>query len=311
MSHANAALTPRARLRLAQLFVDRRWPTPLPRRCSWSLRATAQKWADRYRAEGPAGMADRCSRPHTSPTKTSPDLVRQIVRCDGATASARPDRRPLGHAGLNVHAVLVRCRINRLSHIDRSPANRCAATSTPIRLADPRRRHQVRQHPRRRRVPVRRPAQRERTARPHPHRTPLTAHRARSAPHSSTPSSTTTPASPTPRSAPTNRRHRHRVLQRAVAWLAQHGHRQRVLSDTARLPITRLARACLTSTSPTTTRPYRHNQRKIERFHRTLADAGLRPLYDTTNNATQPSRCSTSTITTAPTPPSQQTPITH
>ncbi|MTD59353.1 hypothetical protein GKO32_36030 [Amycolatopsis sp. RM579] len=41
---------------------------------------TARKWADRYLAEGPAGMADRSSRPHHSPAKTSPGMVRRVVR---------------------------------------------------------------------------------------------------------------------------------------------------------------------------------------------------------------------------------------
>jgi transposase len=52
-THSNAALTPRARLRLARLIVDQGWP---PARAaerydvSWR---TAKKWADRYRTEGP------------------------------------------------------------------------------------------------------------------------------------------------------------------------------------------------------------------------------------------------------------------
>lgn len=41
---------------------------------------TAKKWADRYRTEGVAGMADRSSRPHTSPTKTCDAVMRRIVR---------------------------------------------------------------------------------------------------------------------------------------------------------------------------------------------------------------------------------------
>jgi transposase InsO family protein len=81
---------------------------------------TARKWADRYRAEGPAGMADRSSRPHHSPAKTPPDLVRRIVRLRwrqrlGPVQIAGR----LGLAASTVHAVLVRCRINRLSRIDR------------------------------------------------------------------------------------------------------------------------------------------------------------------------------------------------
>jgi transposase len=39
---------------------------------------TVKKWADRYRTEGQAGMADRSSGPRTSP-RTRPALVRRIV----------------------------------------------------------------------------------------------------------------------------------------------------------------------------------------------------------------------------------------
>lgn len=120
MSHANAALTPRARLRLARLVVDAGWTYTTAAKMFMVAPKTAKKWADRYRAEGTAGMSDRSSRPHKSPTRTSPDTVRQIVR-----ARWRHRLGPVQIAGrLNmpastVHAVLVRCRINRLSHIDR------------------------------------------------------------------------------------------------------------------------------------------------------------------------------------------------
>jgi transposase InsO family protein len=81
---------------------------------------TAAKWADRYRVEGPAGMADRSSRPLRSPNRTSPQTVRAIVRLRwrqrlGPVQIAGQ----LGVPASTVHAVLVRCRINRLSHIDR------------------------------------------------------------------------------------------------------------------------------------------------------------------------------------------------
>ena len=79
MAHANAALTPRHRLRLARLVVDDGWP---PSRAaeffnvSWR---TATKWALRYRDEGPAGMHDRPSARHTQHAKTSRSVVRKIV----------------------------------------------------------------------------------------------------------------------------------------------------------------------------------------------------------------------------------------
>jgi transposase InsO family protein len=120
VSHANAALTPRARLRLAQLVVDRRWTYAAAAKMFMVAPRTAKKWADRYRVEGRAGMVDRSSRPRTSPTKTSPEVVRRIVRLRwrhrlGPVQIAGR----LGMQASTVHAVLVRCRINRLSHIDR------------------------------------------------------------------------------------------------------------------------------------------------------------------------------------------------
>ena len=126
-THSNAALTPRARLRLARLIVEGGWtPARAAERYDVSWR-TAKKWADRYRLEGPAGMNDRSSRPHRQPNRTPQPMVRKIVHLRwkhrlGPVQIA--DR--LGMQASTVHAVLVRCRLNRLSHVDR-------ATGEPIR----------------------------------------------------------------------------------------------------------------------------------------------------------------------------------
>jgi transposase InsO family protein len=120
MAHANAALTPRARLRLARLIVDHGWPIArAAERYDVSWR-TAERWARRYRDEGPAGMADRSSRPHAQPNRTPQPLIRKIVhlrrrRRWGPVAIGDQ----LGLAASTVHAVLVRCRLNRLTHLDR------------------------------------------------------------------------------------------------------------------------------------------------------------------------------------------------
>ena len=126
-THANAALTPRARLRLARLIVDDRWPIPrAAERYDVSWR-TANKWAERYRTEGPAGMNDRSSRPHRQPNRTPPPVVRKIVhlRWKQRLGPVEIGDR-LGIPSSTVHAVLVRCGVNRLSHVDR-------ATGEPIR----------------------------------------------------------------------------------------------------------------------------------------------------------------------------------
>lgn len=68
-SHANAALTPRARLRLARVVVDDGWPIPRAAERFEVAWRTAEKWADRYRDEAPAG-AMRCGRPEPSAVQT-------------------------------------------------------------------------------------------------------------------------------------------------------------------------------------------------------------------------------------------------
>ncbi len=120
MSHANAVLTPRTRLRLARLVVEQSWSYVAAAKMFMVSPGTAKKWAERYRGEGPAGMVDRSSRPHRQPTRTSPVVMREIVRLRW-----RHRLGPVqigGRLGLpasTVHAVVVRCRINRLSRIDR------------------------------------------------------------------------------------------------------------------------------------------------------------------------------------------------
>jgi transposase InsO family protein len=126
-THANAALTPRARLRLARRIVEEGWSIPRAAErydVSWK---TAKKWAERYEAEGPAGMVDRSSRPHRQPHRTPAPLVRKIVhlRWKQRLGPVEIGDR-LGIASSTVHAVLVRCRLNRLTHVDR-------ATGEPIR----------------------------------------------------------------------------------------------------------------------------------------------------------------------------------
>jgi hypothetical protein len=131
VSHANAALTPITRLRLGQLVVEDGWSISQAAefyRVSWP---TAKRWADRYREQTvvcsepvtAGAMRDRSSRPASSPFRTPLPIVRKIVHLRW-----RKRLGPVQIAGhLNmpastVHAVLVRCRLNRLAQVDRRSA---------------------------------------------------------------------------------------------------------------------------------------------------------------------------------------------
>lgn len=120
MSHANALLTPKTRLRLARLIVEAGWTCTAAAKMFMVSPRTAAKWADRYRCEGAAGMVDRSSRPHHSPTRTPQRVVKQIVRLRWRLRLGPVQiGGRLGVPASTVHAVLVRCRINRLWRIDR------------------------------------------------------------------------------------------------------------------------------------------------------------------------------------------------
>jgi hypothetical protein len=127
VAHPNAPLTELGRLRLARVIVDQGWPVARAAERFQVSRPTAHRWAQRYQAQGPAGMVDRSSRPHHSPRRTPAPMVRKIVhlrwtqRLGPAQIAAQ-----VGLAASTVHAVLVGCRISRLAHLDR-------ATGQPIR----------------------------------------------------------------------------------------------------------------------------------------------------------------------------------
>ncbi len=82
---------------------------------------TAQRWADRYRMFGEAGMTDRSSRPHTSPRRTPTRTERRIIKVRLARRWG-PARiaHLLGLVPSTVHRVLTRYRLARLAHLDRA-----------------------------------------------------------------------------------------------------------------------------------------------------------------------------------------------
>jgi transposase InsO family protein len=120
MAHANARLTEFGRLLLVQRITELGWP---PAQAAESLgvsRATAYKWLGRYRQHGPAGLADRPSRPHRCPHALPASQVRRVL-------AARRRRRQgphrlgyhLGMARSTVYGVLRRHHMSRLAHTDR------------------------------------------------------------------------------------------------------------------------------------------------------------------------------------------------
>lgn len=78
MSHVNARLTVHGR----RLIVDRVAAGRPVAHIAAELgvsRQTAYRWVRRFRAEGPAGLPDRSSRPKSSPARTSPEQEQAVL----------------------------------------------------------------------------------------------------------------------------------------------------------------------------------------------------------------------------------------
>ncbi len=134
VSHANAALTPRHRLKLGRAVVEGGWTISYAAavfNVSWP---TAKKWADRYRTGGPAPMEDRSSRPHSCPRRTPRPVVRKIVHLRwkkrlGPVAIAGR----LGLAPSTVHAVYRYWRVlSQVGQVLEEFTGRSYAKSSPV-----------------------------------------------------------------------------------------------------------------------------------------------------------------------------------
>ncbi|KOV25736.1 transposase [Streptomyces sp. XY413] len=83
-------------------------------------RATAHKWVRRWRTEGEAGLADRSSRPRTTPHRTAAAIEARVcdLRRDRKLGPARIG--PIvGLPASTVHRILTRHRLHRLAWMDR------------------------------------------------------------------------------------------------------------------------------------------------------------------------------------------------
>jgi transposase InsO family protein len=121
MSHANACLTPRGRLKLARCVVDDGWSL---RRAAERFQVsvpTAKRWADRYRQLGEDGMVDRSSRPHRSPRQTHRRVEKKIKHL--RTKKLLGPAQIAGRMGMHpstVHRVIVRLGLPRLVLVDQA-----------------------------------------------------------------------------------------------------------------------------------------------------------------------------------------------
>lgn len=118
MPHRNARLTVHARLLIVERY-RAGWPQARIAEQLGVSRATVKKWIDRYEVEGMLGLEDRSSRPHTSPTRTSPEIEAQVlelrIECHRGAVFLAGE---LGLVASTVGRILARRQMPALASID-------------------------------------------------------------------------------------------------------------------------------------------------------------------------------------------------
>jgi transposase len=123
--HANAKLTPSARLLLCRRITEQGRSLTQAAEAAGVSERTARKWLTRYRTEGPGGLADRSSRPRRIPRRTAPERERAVVALRRTRMTADEIAACLEMAPRTVSRILARAGLARLSSLDPAePANR-------------------------------------------------------------------------------------------------------------------------------------------------------------------------------------------
>ena len=122
--HANARLSPNGRRLLIDRIEGVGWTVQAAAHAAGISERTVRKWLARWRAEGPAGLADRSSAPKRVANRSEPRLVEAIaalrkLRFSGPQIAELLDR-PLS----TVSAVLKRIGMGRLGRLGLTPAVR-------------------------------------------------------------------------------------------------------------------------------------------------------------------------------------------
>jgi transposase InsO family protein len=119
MTHINARLNMHGRTLLITRVLHHRRPVAHVAKELGISRQCAHRWVNRYRAEGPAGLRDRSSRPRSSPTQTSPDKVAAVLaaRVQLRTGPIRIAA-ATGVPARTVSRILVRNHVPRLAWCD-------------------------------------------------------------------------------------------------------------------------------------------------------------------------------------------------
>ncbi|MGE6786172.1 IS481 family transposase [Ensifer adhaerens] len=116
--HKNARLTPLRREEMAQLVIAGRLSKAQAARTYGVTVKIVGRWVERFRREGPAGMADRSSRPKRSPAQTPAAVADEIARLRRQRLTGKHIAKQTGVSPATVSRVLRRAGLSRLKDLE-------------------------------------------------------------------------------------------------------------------------------------------------------------------------------------------------
>ncbi len=119
-THKNAPMTPEGRLRMVQAVLSGESVAAVAARFGVD-RKTVRKWQERFAAAGTAGLSDRSSRPHHSPTAIARGTAQRVISLRRHRQTMRSIARTLLISMATVSRVLAKAGLSRLAALDPPP----------------------------------------------------------------------------------------------------------------------------------------------------------------------------------------------
>jgi transposase InsO family protein len=123
-THANARLSLKGRELLIARLEDAGWSLSAAAEAAGISDRTACKWRARYRAEGPAGLLDRCSAPRTVANRTDDRRIEVIAALRRLRMTGAEIAEALDMALSTVSGILTRIGMGKLGRLGLEPAQR-------------------------------------------------------------------------------------------------------------------------------------------------------------------------------------------
>jgi len=116
--HKNARLTAHSRAELVRRVLDGGQPPKAVATAFGVDLKTARKWVERFRAEGPAGLVDRSSRPRTLRRPTPPQTQEQIIALRRQRWTGQQIAKETRVSPATVSRILRRARLSRIRDLE-------------------------------------------------------------------------------------------------------------------------------------------------------------------------------------------------